>query len=301
VGQAVDRATMKYQEIYLSSNGLSIIGQSDNTTTALAVQQGGLGVDLGSKLFQLKPATININQPSTQAEGAIKGLLRVSESGDQYESMLVTLLLMPVEQRSYYVGEPGQLNRSPDNLMCFSRDMIRPDGKAKDPQAAFCKSCPKQDWTKWRETHAKADIPGCDAYYYALMVDTVYKMPLQMFIRSTAKKPFEAGMQQLARTFAKLKAQGTNPNIFDIQFTLGTKMIQTGKNQSWIPTFSDFKAISAEDREAFGDIYLQYINRNVQSDEEAQAAAQQEAEQTTQTTIDNAVLDGEYVDKEIVL
>lgn len=285
----------------MSSNGLSIIGQSDNATTALAVQQGGLGLDFSSKLFALKPATININQPSTQAEGATRGLLRISETGEQFEEMQVALLLMPVEQRSYYVGEPGQLNRSPDNLMCFSRDMIRPDTKAKDPQASFCKSCPKQDWTKWRETKQKADIPGCDAYYYALLVDTVYKLPLQMFIRSTAKKPFEAGMLELARTFTKMKAQGGNPNIFDIKFRIGTKQIQTGKNISWIPTFSNFKAIEDEDRAAFGDIYLQYTNRNTPSDEEAQAVAQQEAEQQTQTTIDSAVLDGEYIDKEIVL
>lgn len=279
------------------SSELSIIGQSDNTSTALAVQQGGLGLDFGSKLFQLKPATININQPSTQAEGAIKGLLRVSETGDQFEKMDVTLLLMPVEQRSYYVGEPGQLNRSPENLMCFSRDMIRPDAKANDPQAPLCKNCPKQDWTRWRETHAKADIPGCDAYYYALLVDTVYKMPLQMFIRSTAKKPFEAGMLQLARTFAKLKATGEKPNIFDIKFTIGTKQITTGKNISWIPTFSDFKKISDDEREAFGDIYLQYVNRNTPSDEEAQA----EAEAGLQSDIDSAVLEPEYVDGEITL
>lgn len=286
----------------MSNTGLTIIGQEGNNT-ALAVQQGGLGINLSSKLFQLKPATITINQPSTQAEGATKGLLRVSEDGTQFEEMFVTLLLMPAEQRSYYVGEPGQLNRTPDNLHCFSRDMLTPDLKAKYPQSPTCKSCPKADWTKWRTTKAKADIPPCDAYYYALFVDTVYKMPLQMFIRSTAKKPFEAGMQQLARTFAKMKATGKNPNIFDIGFKLGTKMIQTGKNQSWIPTFSDFRAIDENEREAFGDIYLQYINRGQQSDEEVQAQADAENQVASNTSIDNAVIDAEYVDStgEIVL
>jgi hypothetical protein len=279
----------------LSNTGLVILGQEPQDT-ALAVKQGGLGLDFGSKLFQLKPATININQPSTQAEGAIKGKLRVSETGDQFDEMFVTLLLMPVEQRSYYVGEPGQLNRTPDNLHCFSRDMLTPDLSAKYPQSPTCKSCPKQDWTKWRNTKAKADIPPCDAYYYALFIDTVYKMPLQMFLRSTGKKPFEAGMQQLARTFAKAKATGSNPNIFDIGFRLGTKMIQTGKNQSWIPTFSDFRKIEDDEREAFGDIYLQYINRGKQSDEEAQAQAEAEATTNAELSINDAVLDGDYVD-----
>jgi hypothetical protein len=289
----------------LSNTGLTILGQEPQDT-ALAVQQGGLGLDFGSKLFQLKPATLSINQPSTQAEGAIKGLLRVAETGDQFESVFVTLLMMPTEQRQYYVGEQGQLNRTPENLHCFSRDMLTPDLKAKYPQSPTCKSCGKQDWTKWRESGLKSDIPPCDAFYLAYMIDTVYKSPLKMYFRSTAKKPFEAGMQQLARTFAKLKAAGKNPNIFDIGFQIGTKMITTGKNQSWIPTFSDFRAIKDEEREAFGDIYLQFINRGIQTDEEAQALAQAEAQVETNSAIDAAVTEGEYVDipainEEIVL
>jgi hypothetical protein len=286
----------------LSNTGLAILGQPQDT--ALAVQQGGLGLDFGSKLFQLKPATLNINQPSTQAEGAVKGLLRVSETGDQFEEVFVTLLMMPAEQRQYYVGEAGQLNRTPENLHCFSRDMLTPDLKAKYPQSPTCKSCPKQSWDKWRETRLKADIPPCDAFYLAYMIDTVYKSPLKMYFRSTAKKPFEAGMQQLARTFAKIKATtGKNPNIFDIGFRLGTKMIQTGKNQSWIPTFSDFRAITEDEREAFGSIYLEFINRGNTSDEEAQAQAEAESQVESNTAINDAVIDAEYVDTtgEIVL
>lgn len=277
-----------------------MLGQPQDTS--LAVQQGGLGLDFGSKLFQLKPATLNINQPSTQAEGATRGLLRVSETGDQFEELFVTLLTMPVEQRQYYVGEPGQLNRSPENLHCFSRDMLTPDLKARYPQSPTCASCPKASWDKWRESHLKSDIPPCDAFYLAYLIDTKYQTPLKMYFRSTTKKPFEQGMQQLARVFNKIKVStGKVPNVFDIGFRLGTKMVPNGKNQSWIPTFSDFRAINDEERSTFGDIYLQFVNRGVQSDEEAQAQAQA----ASSAEIDR-VIDAEYVDtpattEEIVL
>jgi hypothetical protein len=280
-----------------TTTGLSIIGQTD---TALAVQQGGLGIDFGSKLFALKPATLNINQPSTQAEGAIKGHLRVSETGDQFTELFVTLLAMPSEQRQCYIGEPGQLNRTPENLVCFSRDMKYPDAKAKEPQALKCDGCSQSSWDAWRESRSKSDIPKCDAFYLAYLIDTVYKSPLKMYIRSTAKKPFEAGMQQVARTFAKLKASGKNPNIFDIGFKISTKMITTGKNQSWIPVFSDFRAIEEDEREAFGDMYLQFINRGVQSDADAQAEAIAEAEVAVNEAINSAVLEPEYVNNPAV-
>lgn len=267
----------------------------NNQNTSLAVP-GGLGVDFSSKLFQLKPATININQPNTTAEGAIKGKLRISETGDQFDEMFVALLLMPQEQRSYYVGESGQLNRTPDNLHCFSRDMQFPDKAAKYPQAQSCATCPRASWDLWRKTKLKTDIPACDAYYYALFIDTVYKMPLQMFIRSKSKQPFEAGMQNVARTLAKLKATGKNPNIFDIGFKLTTKKIQTGNLPSYILNLSDFRVITDEEREQFGDIYLQYTNRNKAAEDKAAELEAQNQVADQESSIDDAVLEGQYVE-----
>jgi hypothetical protein len=225
-----------------------------------AIQQGGMGLDFGSKLFQLKPATININQPNTQVQGAIPGKLRISETGDQYDEMFVTLLDMPQERRDYHVGE-GELFRQPENLMCFSRDMIRPHQNAKVPQALKCEGCPKASWDKWRQDKRKENIPPCDVFYYALFIDTVYKLPLQMYIRSKSRKPFEAGMQNLARTFKLMQSQGQTPNICDIRFRLSTTKITTGKLASYVPCLSDFKASSAEERAAFGEIYLEFANR----------------------------------------
>lgn len=250
-----------------------------------------MGLDFGSKLFRLKPATININQPNTQVEGAIAGKLRISETGDQFEEMFVTLLAMPQERRDYYTGEPGQLNRSADNLMCFSRDMIRPHEKAKVPQAVKCDGCPKASWEKWRQTKKKEDIPPCDAYYYALFIDTVYKLPLQMYIRSKAKQPFEAGMQELARKFKLMQSQGLNPNIFDLRFRLSVKKITTGKLVSYVPFLSDFKAFTEEERAEFGDIYLEFTNRGrKQADNAAELEAADQIDQAA------SVIDAEVVE-----
>lgn len=233
------------------------------------LDQGGLGVDFSNRLFKLAPATININQPNTQIEGAIRGKLRISETGQQFDEMIVTLLKMPVEQRAYYAGKTEQLNRTPENLLCFSRDLIRPDKAAKEPQAPYCKSCPQGDaaWEKWRQTRDKKDIPQCDAYFYALFIDTVYKMPLQMYIRSKNKDPFKAGMQNLARTLFMMKSQGLNPNIFDVKFKLKTRRIMTGAYPSYVIDLSDFEAISPEDQQDFGNIYQQYVSRDEYHDQ----------------------------------
>lgn len=262
-----------------------------------SIQQGGLGIDFSSKLFALKPVTINIVQPNSTAEGALKGHLRISETGMQFRDMDVTLLKMPVEQRSYYIGEPGNLNRTPDNLMCFSRDMVEPDRSAKMPQSLKCANCTKADWVPYRKEKAagrnpgKDLIPPCDAFYYSVFIDTVLKMPMQMYIRSKSKQTFEAGMQNVARTLMMMKSQGQEPNIFDVRFRLSTKLIKTGNFSSYVLDISDAKAITEDQREEFGAIYQQYVNRNNRSLEE-EAAAQ--IDQAT-ASVDSAVLDGDYV------
>ena len=283
---------------------------SDTALTVLnnntAIQEGGLGVDFGSKLFELKPANLFIVQNNSTIEGAIKGNLRIAETGDQFESMYCTLLVMPTEQRQYHIGQPGELNRTPENLMCFSTNMVEPHQKARIPQAALCANCARADWEPWREYKEKNNgqtnkqlIPPCDAHYRALFIDDNYKLPLQMFLRSKSKEPFEQGMQNLARVIAMLKAQGKNPNIFDVKFKLSTKLITTGKFQSFVPVFSDFKALSEEDRETFGAVYLQYI---ASKNRKQETAATDDAGTTaTNEKIDSSVVEGEYVgdDQEI--
>lgn len=263
----------------------------NHQNTALATKPtGGLGIDFSSKLFALKPATLSINQPNTQAEGAVKGKLRITETGDQFDDLFVTLLVMPTERRQYYVGEPGNLNRSPENLMCFSNDLVKPDAKAKVPGALKCDGCPKADWSKWRQTKEKKDIPPCDAFFYALLIDTKYKMPLQYYVRSSAKTPFEQGMKNLARKLYMMQQQGLNPNIFDVGFKLSTTKSVKGQTVTYLPVLSDFRIITDEEREEFGEIYQQYVNRNTKpsASEEAEAAAQMDSV--------NEVIEGEVVE-----
>jgi hypothetical protein len=267
------------------------------------VQQGGLGVDFSSKLFQLKPATLGVVQKNTTLEGATPGRLRISDTGQQFEEVFATLLRMPTEGRQYHVGPPGELNRNPENLFCFSRDMQAPDPKSKVPQALLCSKCPRSDWGPWRESKEKngfADkslIPACDPSYYILLIDTVYQLPLQMYIRSKAREPFEQGMQNLARTLAIGKAQGKNPNLFDVKFRIKTKQITTGKFTSYVPVFENFEYVSDEEREKFGEIYLQFINRSKTQDQ-LNAVAEAEAEvDNVQSKIDSSVVEGEYVNE----
>lgn len=263
------------------STELAIVGQN-----ALAPQGGGLGIDFTSSLFQLRPATLSINQPNTQVEGVIKGKLRLSDTGDQYDELFCTLLEMPAEKRAYYIGKPGELNRSSDNLMCLCSNVTRnanrteisgPDEKSKVAQSMRCVSCPKASWDKWRQSKLKEDLPSCDLYYHVYLIDTRYKMPMQMYIRSKSKQPFEQGMEKLARRFVMMKSQGLNPNVFDIGFTLKTKKTGEGKYVYYVPDLTDFRAISTEERSEFGEIYQNFVSRRTKSfepDSEMEAANQ---------------------------
>ena len=276
--------------------------------TQVDLQKGGVGIDFSNPLFNLKPATLGIVQKNTTIEGAIAGKLRISDTGDQFDSITAVLLQMPNEQRQYHIGNPGELNRIPENLVCYSRDMIQPDVKSKIPQAINCASCPRSDWAPWREYKEKnngqsnkALIPPCDSSYYLAILDTAYQLPLQMLIRSKARDPFEAGMQNLARVIAMAKAQGKSPNIFDVSFEIGTKVITTGKFSSYVPTFTNFKYVTEEQRAAFGAVYLQYI---ASKNRKQETAATDDAGTTaTNEKIDSSVVEGEYVgdDQEITI
>ena len=274
----------------------------NNTSTA--IQQGGLGVDFNNPLFRLEPATLSIVQKNSTVEGAKQGFLRISETGDQFETVWATLLGMPTEGRQYHIGDRSEMNRTPENLVCWSSDMIVPHDKARIPQAINCASCARADWTPWREYKEKnngqtnkALIPPCDSSYKALLIDDQYKLPLRMFIRSDNRGPFEEGMKNLARVIAMQKAKGKNPNIFDVKFKIATKLTTKGKYTYYILKFSDFTPITEEEREQFGAVYLQYVSQTDRK-QEAKAVAEAEAETSaTNDAIDVGTVEGEYVGK----
>lgn len=280
------------------SSELTII---NNQTTDLAL--GGQGIDLQNKLFKIKPATLTIVQPQSQS-GGTKGNLRIIETSEEFETMNVSLLIVPRESRNYYIGEQGELNRTPENLLCFSTDMIRPHPRAKVPQALNCAGCSKGDWkpyNEYRNKNGKANkalIPPCASQYTVYLIDTVYQIPLRMFVRSKAKEYFEAGTQNIARLIMKARAQKQNPNLYDVQVTLSTKLVTQGNYKYYVPILSDPKFITAEQRVAFGEIYKSFIESQNKPDNQ-----NQEAIQEAQTEINNAVTEGEYVsdDQEITI
>lgn len=281
------------------SSALTVLNNNVN------IQEGGLGVDLSSRLFELKPATLTIVQPNSQVEGGVKGHLRITETGDQFAEMWATLLVMPREQRQYYIGNVGELNRNPENLMCFSSDMVVPHPKAKVPQAINCANCQRASWDAWREykeangSTNKNLIPPCDAHYVALFIDNQYKLPLRMYIRSKAKEPFEFGMNNLARVISMAKAEGKNPNIFDVKFRMSTKLITTGKFQSYVPIFDKFTFVTDAEREQFGAMYLQYIASQTRREQNAAQAEAESEISESQADVESSLVEGEYVNEEI--
>jgi hypothetical protein len=68
-------------------------------------------------------------------------------------------------------------------------------------------------------------------------------------------------MNNLSRTLKLAKAQGRNPNIFDVQFKIKTKQIITGKFVSYVFDLSSFTFVTPENRAAFGEIYTEYTNQ----------------------------------------
>lgn len=268
----------------MSSAELTVLQQPE------LVKTGGLGINFKSAFFNLKPATININQPTTQAEGAIKGKLRLTPSGSQSDFLRVALLATPTEQRQYYIGEKGQ-NRTPDNLMCFCRDVQRaqnkartelqgPDGKARVPQSMLCRSCPKADWEPWRQNKVQELIPPCDSFFHASFINVDTKLPMQMYIRSKSKQPFEKGMDAVTQILYEMDAQGITPNIFDVTFRLGTKGVQNGKTTTYILDMSDFRVVTPEEKISFAAVFAKY--GDVEQDD-FEPTDEQKVEKTTET------------------
>ena len=247
------------------SNALTVL---NNQT---AIQQGGLGLNLQSKLLRLKPATLNIIQPNSQAEGK-KGGIRIIETGDVFTELDAVFLAEPEEKRNLFTGKKGELNRSLENLVCFSSDGIVPDPRAKKPQAMFCANCPKSDWRPYRAYQEKNGTPDkdlappCEPEYRALILDTKFRMPMRMYIRGKSLVPFRKALEgPFAYTVAMAQAQGKNPNLFDVKFKIRTKQITTGKFVSYIYDLSQFSLINPDERETFGELFLRFQEQQAQA------------------------------------
>ncbi len=215
--------------------------------------------------------------------------------------MRVALLREPKEQRQYHIGD-GEMNRKIENLMCFSREVVwgqnpqtgrpmelqGPDNKAKVPQAVKCFSCPNASWDKYRQNPSKDNIPPCDMYIYATLIDTEFKLPLQLYVRSKSKAPFEKGMEQLTRTLlTKFSQDNIPPNYYDVSFTLGTKAIQSNGKTSYILDLSDFQVVTPDERDSFGEVFKNLVGAGDQ--EQEQLVADTTAVAAAQNSVDSLV------------
>lgn len=261
-------------------------------------------VDFSDHTIRTKPGTININQTTTQAVGALPGKLRITETGDQFDEITVAFISKPQEQRSYFTGKKGTLNRIPANLMCYSRDMIRPDPKSKEKQSSTCDTCSKGDinWETYRRTKDKDDIPPCDAFSQAFFIDTVFKVPLQMYIRSKNRDPFKEGVAGVVRLLQTLRGNGFEPDWYDVTFKLGTELIKTRGLPSYILTMSDFKVASPELRVQLATIANDFNQQFTQTQASTERAAEViQIAQTSQEIDEQLAQVGKYVDTEVTV
>jgi hypothetical protein len=115
-----------------------------------------------------------------------------------------------------------------------------------------------------------------------------------MYIRSTRRQPFEEGMAKVARQIAMLQAQNKNPNIFDVRFRMSLKLEVKGPYRYYVPVFSDVKAVTPEERESFGEVYIKYIQYK-----QAFASQRTDASAEAEIAAANAVLDSEMTTPEV--
>ncbi len=240
-------------------------------------------------MFRLRPATVEVVQKMTRAEGATPGKFRVAETGEEFSEMHLVLLDKPNLRRTFYEkGAPFGAE-----ALCYSIDSNIPGQRAKVPQAMSCEKCPRSDWTKWNKTHNREDLPLCRAYYSLPVVDRVTMLPYRFQVRgksiSEKKKAtgLKVAMSNLARVAALMLAQnGVMPNLFDFSFKVNTVKVEDASGLYYVINFKDFAPIKEEDRAAFGNLYMRYV------------ASRQQGADESELTGEEAVLNTEFTSEQ---
>ena len=250
-----------------------------------------------SRLFTLKPATLELVSKSSRQEGAQAGKLRVVQTNEHFDEMRAVILTEPVQQRKKY--RKGEYSR--EALECFSLDSVQPHAKAKNPPALYCASCPFGDmmWAKYREAKAKgvtgealsALIPACKQVWHLFIADRNTQSPYYLNVGGTSVKSFENAMQNIARLFqmilANIKAERRAGKdtpmptsiadvIWQISFTIYPS--QPIKGGQFVLGFKDFKVMSPEDRADFGQMVADMEARRAAGQLQTQEASEAEEE-----------------------
>jgi hypothetical protein len=263
-----------------------------------------------SKLFQLKPKTLELVSKSTRQDGAEPGTFRITSTNEKFKELRAVILFEPLEQREKY--RKGEYTK--DSKECFSLDNVQPHPKARTPFALYCANCPMGDlnWQKYREAKAKgitgealsAFLPPCRKFWHLFIATRETLRPLYFNVKGTGVKSFEDAMQnvadlmqmmyqnikaenrQIAAANAKL-APGVEPTplkpvpesvgdvIYKISFTMYPKQINGGQ---WFPAFKDFKVMNEEDQKDFIKIINEVNARRQAGQLQSQEASEQEEE-----------------------
>jgi hypothetical protein len=231
-----------------------------------------------SKLFQLKPKTLELVSKSTQQEGAIPGTFRVTSTNESFKELRAVILFEPLEQREKY--RKGEYNK--DSKECFSLDNVQPHPKARTPYALYCANCSQGDnvnWPKYRAAAAKgitgealsAYLPPCRKFWHLFIAARETQRPYYFNVKGGSVSPFESAMQNVADLFqmigqnikaenkAKaLKGEPLTPmpdSIGDIIWHISFTMYSWQKNGGQFKLgMKDFKVMTPEDRADFGKI-----------------------------------------------
>ena len=263
-----------------------------------------------SKLFQIKPKTLELVSKSTRQEGAEPGTFRITSTNEKFKELRAVILFEPLEQREKY--RKGEYTK--DSKECFSLDNVQPHPKARTPYAMYCQSCPMGDlnWQKYRDAKAKgitgealsAYLPPCRKFWHLFLATRETLRPLYFNVKGSGVKSFEDAMQNVAdlmqmmyqsiktenRKIAAANAQlpaGSVPQelkplpetvgdvIYKISFTMYPKQINGGQ---WFPAFKDFKVMNDEDQKDFIKIINEVNARRAAGQLQTQEASEAEEE-----------------------
>lgn len=264
-----------------------------------------------SKLFTLKPKTLELVSKSTRQEGAEPGTFRVTSTNEKFKELRAVILFEPIEQREKY--RKGEYSR--DSKECFSLDNVQPHPKARTPYALYCANCPMGDainWPKYREAKAKgitgealaAYLPPCRKFWHLFIAARDTQKTYYFNTKGGSVKSFEDAMQNVADLFQMyyqtIKAEnraidaanatlepGVEPTagkrlpetvgevIYKISFTMYSKQINGGQ---FFTAFKDFKMMNDVDVKDFEKIIDEVNARRNAGQLQTQEASEQEEE-----------------------
>jgi hypothetical protein len=279
----------------MSENPLVVINRPPQEMV-VAQRQSAL-----SKLFQVKPKTLELVSKSTRQEGAIPGTFRVTSTNESYKEMRAVILFNPLEQREKY--RKGEYTK--DSKECFSLDNVSPHPKARTPFALYCANCPQGDlnWVKYREMKAKgikgealaAYLPPCRKFWHLFIASRETQRPYYMNVKGGSVRYFEEAMGNVAdlmqmmvqdvRTKNKqLKLKGepllVEPKeIEDIIWKISFTMYSFQKDGGpFTLGLKDFKVMTDEDAADFGKIIADIQARRAEGKVQTQEASEAEEE-----------------------